>query len=104
MARVTDLERTRVDRLTRQLADRLRASGRRYLMDGVEHVEDVDRWRKAARRAGRLLGWKVRTGVTPDGRRVWVTDARERAELTAAERAADDAAVRRAFDRWSPLG
>ncbi len=33
-------------------------------------VEDVERWRRAARRAGRLLGWRMRTGVV-DGAMVW---------------------------------
>ena len=98
MTGVADLERARVERLARRLADRLRSDGRRYLMDAVEHIDDVERWRKAARRAGRLLGWRVRTGFTPAGRHVWVTDARSRDELTAEERAADDEAFRRAFD------
>ncbi|MBA2624383.1 MAG: hypothetical protein H0U89_02075 [Acidimicrobiia bacterium] len=35
-------------------------------------VEDLDRWRRAARRAGRRIGHRVRTGVARDGSTVWV--------------------------------
>ena len=38
-------------------------------------VADVEQWRKAARRAGRILGVPVRTGVSDDGAKVWVVDA-----------------------------
>jgi hypothetical protein len=37
-------------------------------------LPDVDDWRRAARRAGRLLGARVRTGVSDDGTKVWVVD------------------------------
>ena len=33
----------------------------------VDHVASVERWRRAARRAGWLLGWSVRIGVSADG-------------------------------------
>jgi len=44
-------------------------------------VDSVPDWGKAARKAAAARGWKVRTGVTPDGARVWA--ARTDRELTA---------------------
>ncbi len=32
---------------------------------------DVERWRRAARQAGKEIGWSVRTGGSPDGSTVW---------------------------------
>jgi hypothetical protein len=52
-----------VDRLARSLAPQL-ANG--ILHVPIAEVHNVERWRKAARRAGRLLGCGTRTGVTPD--------------------------------------
>ena len=69
MGRVVDLQQRQVEALALQIVPELREYG--YLMVGTDKVDDVDRWRKAARRAGRLLGWHVRTGVLPDGARVW---------------------------------
>jgi hypothetical protein len=69
MARVTDLERQRVERLAADLAPVLRAEG--AVIVKVADVESVDRWRRAARRAGRLLGWSIRTGKSHDGTTVW---------------------------------
>lgn len=37
-------------------------------------LDDVEEWRAAARRAGRLLDLNVRTGVSDDGTKVWVID------------------------------
>ena len=37
-------------------------------------VADVDLWRKAARRAGRVLSVPVRTSVSDNGDKVWVVD------------------------------
>jgi hypothetical protein len=59
--RVTDLEQVRVERLAHEIAVELRANG--VARVGVEEAESVDRWRRAARRADRLLGWRVRTGA-----------------------------------------
>ncbi len=69
MGRVRDLERQRVERLAAELGPVLRARG--AVVIKIANVESVERWRRAARRAGRLLGWRVRTGVTDDGERVW---------------------------------
>lgn len=65
---IVDLDDLRVGRLTPGIIDELRGRG-----TAVASVEggDLDRWRRAARRAGRVLGWHVRTGVS-DGR-AWVT-------------------------------
>ena len=40
-------------------------------MANVTEVDNVERWRKAARRAGRLLGFPVRTAISTDGTTVW---------------------------------
>lgn len=69
MAKVVKLERQRVEALAHELAPVLRDHG--YVLADLGDVEDVDRWRRAARRAGRLLGWRVRTRLSRDGRRVW---------------------------------
>ena len=37
----------------------------------VAELDSVERWRKAARRAGRQLGYPVRTAVSTDGTMVW---------------------------------
>jgi hypothetical protein len=70
VARVVDIERERVERLAADLAPELRERG--VIVVDVAALEDVERWRRAARRAGRLLGWRVRTGISRDGRRVWM--------------------------------
>ena len=67
--RVTDLERVRVERLAADITADLRAYG--YVRVGVGEVDSVDRWRRAARRAGRILGWRVST-ATGSGW-VWVS-------------------------------
>lgn len=69
MGRVVDLERERVEALARQLVAPLQERG--TVMVATADVDDVERWRRAARRAGRLLGWHVRTCVTGDGEWVW---------------------------------
>jgi hypothetical protein len=61
-----DLEKAAVERLARILAPRLAEGTVRV---PLAEVHDVERWRKAARRAGRLLGHGVTTGVTEDS--VW---------------------------------
>ena len=69
MGQVVDLERQRVEALARDLVPLLQERGSIWV--ATAEVEDVERWRRAARRAGRLLGWHVRTGVTSDGELVW---------------------------------
>jgi len=69
VARVVDLERERVERLADKLAPVLRERG--AVVVDVAELESMERWRRAARRAGRLLGWRMRTGISRDGRRVW---------------------------------
>ncbi len=69
MGRVVDLEAAKVDALARRLLPVLRDRG--SLAEAVDQLENVERWRKAARRAARSLGWRIRTGITPDGSCVW---------------------------------
>lgn len=69
MGRLIDLERERVEVLARELVPALRERG--SLSAETAELADVERWRRAARRAGRLLGWRVRTGVMAEGSRVW---------------------------------
>ena len=83
MAKVVDLERVRVEQLARELTPHLRE--REQLVVRVAEVEDVDRWRRAARRAGRSLGWRVATGVSHDGSTLWAV--RTDGEVTPAQRA-----------------
>ena len=66
---MVDLELVRVAKLAARLGPVLRQEG--SLVAAVADVEDVERWRRAARRAGRLLGWRVRTGLNADGSKVW---------------------------------
>ncbi len=71
--RVVDLERVRVERLAGEIAGQLRLGGGRVLRL-TDNVDDVDRWRRAARRAGRVLGMPIRTGVSLDRRKVWASE------------------------------
>ena len=80
--RVVDLERARVERLAHELAPYLR-NDLGQLVVRVTEVEDVDRWRRAARRAGRLVGGKVATGVSCDGSTLWAV--RTDGEVTPAQ-------------------
>ncbi len=64
---VVDLEAVRVQRLAEELFGELQAVG--AVWAPVEEIDDTDRWRRAARSAGRSLGWRVRTGIRED--RVW---------------------------------
>jgi hypothetical protein len=65
---VIDLDRRRVERLARVLAPRL-AEG--MVTASVEEIDSVEQWRKAARRAARLLGYRVCTAVSNDGEMVF---------------------------------
>lgn len=69
MGKVVALEDRRMRALSDELLPVLRDRGS-VMVDAVD-VDDVDRWRRAARVAGRRLGCRVRTGVASDGSRVW---------------------------------
>jgi hypothetical protein len=56
-ATVIDLEKVRVERLAARLVPDLRGAG--MSRSPIADIDDVTRWRRAARRAGRLLGWRV---------------------------------------------
>ena len=71
--RVVDLEGARLHRLALVIIDELRA-GQGSVCHDTAAVHDVDLWRRAARRAGRLLGIPIRTGVAPDGSAVWACE------------------------------
>jgi hypothetical protein len=66
-----DLERVRVERLANEISMQLHQFGGSVLRH-ADDVGDVERWRKAARRAGRLLREPIRTGVSDDRLKVWV--------------------------------
>ena len=66
---VVNLERRTVERLALELEPRLKESG--TLVADVGEVQDLERWRKAARMAGRSLGQPVRTMVSSDGSTVF---------------------------------
>lgn len=72
-ATVVALVDVRLRKLADVIAGELRV-GQGSTIHAVDEVEDVELWRKAARRAGRLLGVPVRTGMSPDGLRVWAVD------------------------------
>ena len=69
MERVVDLERRKVEALALELASLLREHG--SLVVSTSKLDSVDRWRAAARRAGRILGWHVRTALSVQEARVW---------------------------------
>ena len=72
-ATVVALVDFRLRKLADVIAGELRA-GQGSTIHSVDTLDDVDLWRKAARLAGRTLGVPVRTGVAPDGSRVWAVD------------------------------
>jgi hypothetical protein len=67
-AQIVDLQEARVNRLARSLAPALESG---HAIVGTSAVPSVVEWRSAARQASREHGWRVRTGVVPDGTRVW---------------------------------
>ncbi len=67
-AKVVNLQRERERRLAEQLAPMLEGS---YAVVLASSLDSVEEWRAAARIAGRVNGWRVRTGFTGDGERVW---------------------------------
>lgn len=62
-----------MERMAQEIADQL-VAGHGGVTRMTSAVDDVDLWRRAARRAGRLLGVPVRTGVPHDGSKVWVVN------------------------------
>lgn len=70
--RVVNIDRARVERLAVDIAPLLAKRGN-VIVD-VARIDDVALWRRSARRAGRLLGIPVRTGVSWDGTRVWACE------------------------------
>jgi hypothetical protein len=69
MPKAVDIEAARVERLAREMVPTFKARG--SLIKRIDAVDDVERWRKAARRAGKLIGWRVRTGISNDGSSLW---------------------------------
>src|SRR5579859_1102888 len=61
------------DRVVASIAARLRPvlADQGIVTANVAELDSVERWRKAARRAGRQLGYPVRTAVSTDGTTVW---------------------------------
>jgi hypothetical protein len=72
---VDELERQRTERLVLVLMEHLRNN--QGVNVAVELIEDVDRWRRAARLAGHRLGISVRTGISRDGTTIWVSEGPE---------------------------
>src|SRR5712692_1924229 len=66
---VINLERRAVERLARELVPRF--ADTRDLKAKVSEIDNVERWRKAARRAGHRLGYPVRTMLSSDGSTVY---------------------------------
>lgn len=90
MGDVIDLRQHRIERLANDLARRLRDSDGRVSEKVGDLPVAVDTWRAAGRRAGRLLGWSVRTRVR-DGR-VSLVDNRRNRERSQASRSTDEVA------------
>jgi len=67
-AKILDLEAVRIDRVAESLAASLEAG---HVIVGASTVGPVEEWRKAARKCAAVRGWKVRTGISQDGSRVW---------------------------------
>ena len=67
------LEGVRLQKLALVIADELRAN-EGHTIHSAEAVGDVEFWRRAARSAGRIMGVSIRTGIAPDGSRVWAVE------------------------------
>lgn len=76
MAKVVDIERVRVDRLAAELLPAIREAfaGQGVLKVSTAGLEDVERWRRAARACARELGVSCSTSVSADGSFVWIVD------------------------------
>ena len=70
---LVSLDGVRLQKLALVIADELREGhGSTCHLAGA--IGDVDLWRRAARRAGRILGVAIRTGLAPDGSKVWACE------------------------------
>lgn len=69
MTKAIPIEQGRVAALARTLRPELERSGE--VLAWTADLDDVDRWRAAARQAARDMGSRVRTFVSDDGRAVW---------------------------------
>ena len=67
-ASVVDLRERRIERLRRDLTERLAAG---HVVMEASEVDSLDEWRTAARAASRRAGWRVRTGTTVGETHVW---------------------------------
>ena len=65
--------REQLEVLAKEIADQL-VGGHGSVVRWTASIADVELWRKAARRAGRILSVPVRTGVSDDGDKVWAVD------------------------------
>ncbi len=76
MAKVVDIERVRVDRLAADLLPAIRDAfaGPGIYKAPTAGIEDVERWRRAARACARQLGVSCSTSVSADGSFVWIVD------------------------------
>jgi hypothetical protein len=76
VAKVVDIERVRVERLAADLLPAIRDAfaGPGMLKVATADIEDVERWRRAARACARRLGVRARTAVSADGNSVWIVD------------------------------
>ncbi len=95
-------EQAAVDQLADAMVQILDGNPDRSLIMRTEDVADVDLWRKAARRAGRRLGWKTRTGVSSSGR-VWMVDDRATDELPLPLRVSDERQMQEAARRMGEI-
>ena len=69
----TGADESERQRLAQEIAGQI-VAGQGSVVRWTAELPDVDDWRRAARRAGRLLGVRIRTGVSDDGTKVWVVD------------------------------
>ena len=69
----TGADESEQQRMAREIAAQI-VAGQGSVVRWTAELPDVDDWRRAARRAGRLLGVRIRTGVSDDGTKVWVVD------------------------------
>lgn len=76
MAKVVDIERVRVDRLAADLLPAIRDAfaGPGIYKVPTAGIEDVARWRRAARACARKLGVTCSTAISVDGSLVWIVD------------------------------
>lgn len=76
MTKVVDIERVRVDRLADELLPLVRDAfaGSGMLKVATAEIEDVERWRRAARSCARQLGVSCSTSVSADGSFVWIVN------------------------------